>query len=130
MNFQRVLIVDDDPLVRNAVGDVLEYGGYAVDTHDSGFVLVMSVREHRPDLVLLDISMPGLRGDAAVRALQELQQPGARAPAVALFSGAPEDELRHTAARLGLPAIHKPVNSSELLEQVAQILEDEADIAL
>ena len=130
MDLHRVLVVDDDPLIRNAVGDVLEKGGYAVDTHDSGFGLIVAIRDHRPDLVLLDVSMPGLRGDLAVRALQELTRPGVPRPAVALFSGMPEDELRRTAAQMGLAAIHKPVGSSDLLEQVALILEEGRDQAM
>ena len=66
MSGAKILVVDDDPLVRDAVAQLLERAGFRVETHDSGFGLVMAIRTHRPDLVLLDVSMPGLRGDSAL----------------------------------------------------------------
>lgn len=117
MSGSRILIVDDDPLIRDAIGGVLENAGYDVDTHDSGFGLALAIREYRPELVLLDVTMPGLRGDSALRALDSLSHslPNIR---VVLFSGIPVDELHARAKRLGVPCLHKPIDADSLLEFV------------
>ena len=125
----RILLVDDDPLVRNAVGGMLEKAGYDVDTHDSGFGLALAIRESQPELILLDVSMPGLRGDSALRAVDSLSHdlPPSR---VVLFSGMPVAELRDMAARLGVKSIHKPIAATDLLREVASLLADDVPAAI
>ncbi len=119
----RILLVDDDPLVRNAVGGILEKAGYEVDTHDSGFGLARAIRGFRPTLILLDVTMPGLRGDSALRAVDSLSHelPPSR---VVLFSGIPVDELQERAASLGVHSIHKPIGAQDLLRMVASLMAD------
>lgn len=120
MSASKILVVDDDPLVRDAVAQLLERAGFRVETHDSGFGLVMAIRTHRPDLVLLDVSMPGLRGDSALRALGHFE---VEPPRVALFSGLPQEELQAKADELGIPALSKPLPPGELIECVSALLE-------
>lgn len=121
MNGARILLVDDDPLVRNAIGEVLERSGFCVDTHDSGFGLAQAIRECQPDLVLLDVTMPGLRGDSALRAVDSLAHnlPPSR---VVLFSGIPPEELSLKARRLGVASIHKPIAAKQLVARIEELL--------
>src|SRR2546427_5044204 len=58
----RVLIVDDDPLIRGVVRAVLEDGSYDLDEAASGEEALRVAENRPPDLVLLDVMMPGLNG--------------------------------------------------------------------
>src|SRR5687768_13151882 len=58
----RVLIVDDDPAVLNALRRVFSLEGYEVHTADTGETALELVRRENPDLVVLDIMLPGLDG--------------------------------------------------------------------
>ena len=58
----RVLVVDDDPDVVEAVGVVLEDDGYRVETATDGPAALRSVLEAPPDLIVLDVRMPRLNG--------------------------------------------------------------------
>ncbi len=58
----RILVVDDDSMVRETVGRVLEEEGYAVDYASDGAEAVERVAAHPPDAILLDLMMPGMNG--------------------------------------------------------------------
>ena len=59
---QRILVVDDDPIVTNVVRRGLSYEGYRVDTAATGREALTMARDHTPDLVILDLMLPGLDG--------------------------------------------------------------------
>ena len=62
-----LLVVDDDPEIRNAIVAALEIEGYAVATASNGAEALALVERELPSLVLLDMRMPGLGGIAAIR---------------------------------------------------------------
>jgi two-component system KDP operon response regulator KdpE len=66
----RVLIVDDEPQIRRIMLTTLTGAGYEVDDAKTGEEALEKVRTFRPDLVLLDINMPGMGGVAACKALR------------------------------------------------------------
>jgi two-component system KDP operon response regulator KdpE len=66
----RVLVVDDEPQIRRIMRTTLTGAGYEVDDAKTGEEALAKVREFRPDLVLLDINMPGMGGLAACRAIR------------------------------------------------------------
>ncbi len=68
----RILVVDDEPLVRETVGDLLEDEGYIVDLASDGAEAIARVLEHRPDAILLDLMMPGMNGRQFLDALRGL----------------------------------------------------------
>ena len=70
MNGARVLIVDDEPQIRRIMRTTLSGAGYEVDDARTGEEALEKCREFRPDLVLLDINMPGMGGMAACRAMR------------------------------------------------------------
>ena len=95
----RVLLVDDDALVRAGLRMILssskelEVVGEAAD----GANAVAAVRAHRPDVVLMDIRMPGMDGIAATSALRRLATP----PHVIVLTTFQADELVMSALRAG-----------------------------
>ena len=70
MSAGRILVVDDEPQIRRTMRTTLTAAGYEVDDAKSGEEAVEKVREFRPDLVLLDINMPGMGGLAACREIR------------------------------------------------------------
>jgi len=59
---RRVLVVEDDEAIRQTLVDVLEDGGYRVDGASDGAEAIQQMERRRPDLVLLDLHMPGMDG--------------------------------------------------------------------
>lgn len=70
MSAGRILVVDDEPQIRRIMRTTLITAGYEVDDAKTAEEGLMKVREFRPDLVLLDINMPGMGGLAACRELR------------------------------------------------------------
>jgi two-component system KDP operon response regulator KdpE len=66
----RILVVDDEPQIRRIMRTTLIAAGYEVDDATTGEKALEKVREYRPDLVLLDINMPGMGGLAACKAIR------------------------------------------------------------
>ena len=59
---QRVLVVDDDEYIRHLLASALRFAGFVVDTSEDGRTAIDRIGDFRPDLVLLDVMMPGLDG--------------------------------------------------------------------
>ena len=70
----RVLVIDDDAFVRSMVSDVLEVGGHSVATAEDGIRGLEMVAADRPDVVLLDVMMPGLDGFAVLAQLRAVDE--------------------------------------------------------
>ena len=65
-----VLVVDDDPMIRASITDILEFEGYPVATASNGVEALQSVQDARPSLVLLDMRMPVMDGWGFAGALE------------------------------------------------------------
>jgi two-component system, cell cycle response regulator len=79
---ERILVVDDEPDIRRLLARLLKSGGYHVTAAPDGPTALALAAELDPDLVLLDVSMPGMDGYAVCRALQQRE----RVPAVIFVS--------------------------------------------
>ena len=66
----KILCVDDDPLIRQMLGDILRFHGYAVETAPDGEAGLEAAGRERPDLILLDVMMPGIDGFEVCRLLK------------------------------------------------------------
>jgi two-component system KDP operon response regulator KdpE len=66
----RILVVDDEPQIRRIMRTTLTGAGYEIDDAKTGEEALDKIREFRPDLVLLDINMPGMGGAAACKAIR------------------------------------------------------------
>jgi two-component system response regulator MprA len=67
---RRILVVDDDPMVASTIERVLRPEGYDVEVALGGLAALSRAREHRPDLVVLDVMMPGVDGLEVCRQLR------------------------------------------------------------
>ena len=70
MSLGRILVVDDEPQIRRIMRTTLTAAGYEIEDARTGEEALEKVRQFRPDLVLLDINMPGMGGLAACRAIR------------------------------------------------------------
>jgi CheY-like chemotaxis protein len=92
MSKGKVLVVDDDPFVLTSVRVTLEGAGYDVVTYRSAITVPLQLREQKPDLVLLDITMPDLVAKDAVKAMKKLRI--MEGVPIVLFSSKDEKELQ------------------------------------
>jgi DNA-binding response OmpR family regulator len=67
----RILAADDDPALLSMLADTLSVGGYAVSTAADGKEAIEAARRERPDLIILDLSMPDIDGMEVVRILRD-----------------------------------------------------------
>jgi two-component system, NtrC family, nitrogen regulation response regulator NtrX len=117
----RVLVVDDEPDIRQTVRDILEDEGYVVDTAESAAAARDARRLQRPDLVLLDIWMPDLDG---ISLLREWSERGGLPCPVIMISGHGTVETAVEATRLGAwDFIEKPISLAKLLLVISRALE-------
>jgi DNA-binding response OmpR family regulator len=111
-----ILVVDDEPEIRSLLADVLIDRGYRIDTAADGAAALQSVAASHPDLVLLDVDLPRLRGVAALTAILGLSP----TTKVIMISGkADETEARRALAAGAFDYICKPFDL-EYLDQAVR----------
>jgi CheY-like chemotaxis protein len=69
---RRILVVDDDPAVRDSIAVVLESAGFLVDQAAQGVTALRLLRVHEPDLIITDILMPQKEGIETIREIRLL----------------------------------------------------------
>jgi DNA-binding response OmpR family regulator len=115
---RKILVVDDSEIACDFVRMVLEDAGYTVFTLTSHFGFVKILREERPDLVLIDVTMPVLSGPKVVelaRTKRVLECP------ILLYSDRPEDDLAELTVSCGADGyIRKTSNPLEFLGSLSK----------
>jgi signal transduction histidine kinase/CheY-like chemotaxis protein len=115
----KVLLVDDDPEILEATGQVLREWGYAVDEAPDGLTALSLARKSRPDLMLVDLMMPVMDGWALIRRLRD-EKLIADVPLV-VFSA--DRDARDRARDLdAAAALRKPFELEELQDVVERLL--------
>jgi DNA-binding response OmpR family regulator len=117
----KVMIVDDDAVALEVAAAVLEDRGYRVLRRDSALGTLLAIRREKPDVVLLDVHMPGLNGDALSKLVMEANS--ARAPIIILHSvtaAAELDQLATACAAAG--AIEKTADPGAFLQRFQAIV--------
>jgi two-component system KDP operon response regulator KdpE len=99
MSKGKILVVDDDPFVLKSVRATLEGAGYDVATYRSAITVPLDLREQKPDLVLLDVTMPDLVAKDAVKGMRKL--PVMEGVPIILFSSKDEKELQEAVQTAG-----------------------------
>lgn len=117
---ESVLVIDDEQSYRNAIRRVLFDQGYQLDFAEDGFQAGLKISSLKPDLITLDLSMPGLDGFEVIRYIRE--QPELQALRILVISGLAQTDL-NKALSLGADAVlAKPFENDQLLHQVQQLL--------
>jgi two-component system nitrogen regulation response regulator NtrX len=117
---EHILIVDDEPGIQGTLRAVLEDEGYRVTTAGAGDAAVRAVTDEAPDVVFLDIWMPGMDG---LETLAELRRVRPEAPVI-MISGHGTIETAVKATRLGAyDFIEKPLSLEKTLVSVTRALE-------
>ena len=121
MSQESILVVDDEPDIRNLVQEILVDEGYKVSVAENTAVARKYANSKRPDLVLLDIWMPGEDG---ISLLKDWQKTGSIDCPVVMMSGHGTVETAVEATRLGAyDFIEKPLTMAKLLVSVKRALE-------
>jgi excisionase family DNA binding protein len=113
-----VLIVDDDERMREFVRVNLEMEGYSVTEAGNAEEGLSAVEEQAPDLILLDVMMPGVDGWEMLRRIQEKH--GVGAIPVIMFSGKVDEPAANAHGAQGF--IGKPFDPQQLIESTKQLL--------
>ncbi|MFJ8147668.1 response regulator transcription factor [Streptomyces sp. NPDC096048] len=117
----RVLVVDDDPTVAEVVAGYLDRAGYLVDRADDGPAALTRAAAHRPDLVVLDLMLPGMDGLEVCRRLRG-QGPVPAMPVIMLTARGDEDD-RILGLEVGADDyVTKPFSPRELVLRVESVL--------
>ena len=113
-----ILVVDDDAELRALITDVLRASGMSVESAGDGAEMDARIAAERPDLVVLDLMMPGEDG---LSILRRLRKPGG--PAVIMLSAMGEDTDRIIGLEVGADDyLPKPCNPRELLARIRAVL--------
>ncbi|WP_456372175.1 sigma-54-dependent transcriptional regulator [Thiolapillus sp.] len=123
MSLPFILVVDDEPDIRDSVKDILEDEGYGVGLAENGEAARAALRERRPDLILLDIWMPDIDG---ISLLKEWSEGDGLPCPIIIMSGHGTVETAVEATRLGAyDFLEKPLSLAKLLLTVERALETE-----
>lgn len=120
MAIKKVMVVDDSATERHVLGDILGKKGFLVVYAESGEKAVESSKTELPDLILMDVVMPGLNGFQATRAIT--QDPATQHIPVIICTTKGQDTDKIWGMRQGAKDyITKPIGAEELLGKIAAL---------
>jgi two-component system response regulator ResD len=115
-----VLVVDDEPTIGEVLARYLERAGYEARVVEDGLTALDAVAERSPDLIVLDLMLPGMDGLEVMRRVRE--RPG-RACAIILLTARDQESDRIVGLRLGADDyVVKPFSPAELVARVDAVL--------
>lgn len=120
MTIKKILVVDDSPTERHVMKTLLSSNGYEVITAENGEEGIAKAKNELPDLVLMDVVMPGLNGYQATRTLTRHE--ATRGIPVIMFTTKGQETDKIWGLRQGAhDYLVKPVNGQELLAKIAAL---------
>ena len=128
----KILVVDDDPDIREAISAVLEAHSYQVITAGDGEDGLDKLREERPDLMILDLLMPRMDGFAVLKELQDPRRSKyGKIPILILTSVREEASRRRYELETGLELnvddyVEKPIEPHTLIWRMEKLLKKRA----
>ena len=122
MTIQTILVVEPSPIERAQRSNILTTAGYTVTVAGDGEEAVEIARREGPDLILMEVVMPGLNGYQATRALTRSEDESLARIPVILISAKGQDTDKVWGLRQGaIDYLVKPVTEHELLTRIADI---------
>ncbi|MBU4217407.1 MAG: response regulator [Actinobacteria bacterium] len=125
----KILVVDDDPDIRDVLEDLLESEGYEVITANDGTQGLEAVKSESPDLMILDLLMPVMDGFAVCKQLQDPRWSKWKEMPILILTSVREEVSQRryeleTGLRLGVDDyIEKPIDPDVVLDRVKILLE-------
>ena len=120
MPVKHILVVDDSPTERFFAVDVLTKAGYQVVTAENGEQGIARARAELPDLILMDVVMPGVNGYQATRTLS--RDPATRHIPIIVCTSKGQETDRIWGLRQGaVDYLVKPLNPQDLLRRIASL---------
>jgi two-component system OmpR family response regulator len=116
---QKILVIEDDEAIVLGLVQNLEFAGYEVATAADGPAGLKAARERKPDLILLDLMLPGISGFEICR---ELRDEGSRVPVIILSARQDEFDKLHGFEMGADDYVTKPFSVQELLARVRSVL--------
>jgi CheY-like chemotaxis protein len=118
---KKVLVADDRATSRELVRVALEHAGYLVYEAADGGEALASARDLRPDLIILDLHMPGLDGFGVIEEIRRDERLSAT-PVMALTASAMQGDREHALEAGFTSYLAKPIQLSNLRKEVARLL--------
>ncbi len=116
----KILLVDDDAAVLDMMSRLLEHRGHEVQTCATPFGVSAQIVRDAPDLVVLDVMMPGLGGAALATLIAKLELP--RLPRLVLWSAMDDQALADAGREAGgLPTVSKAMRASEIAAAIERL---------
>jgi twitching motility two-component system response regulator PilH len=120
MAINKIMVVDDSPTERFFLGGLLSKQGYQVVTAESGEEAISKAKQEKPDLIIMDVVMPGLNGFQATRAISKDDETKDIPVIMCTTKGQETDKV--WGMRQGAKDyIVKPVNQDELLKKITAL---------
>ena len=120
MGIRKILIVDDSPTERHVLNDLLTKAGFEVVTSDNGEDAILKSKQVKPDLILMDVVMPGLNGFQATRAIS--RDPETKLIPVIMCTSKSQETDKIWGLRQGArDYVVKPVDRDELLAKISAL---------
>lgn len=117
---KHVLLVEDEPNIIEAIRFILARDGWRVDTHSDGQTAADVITSTAPDLVILDVMLPGRSGYDILRDLRGA--PATAALPVLMLTARGQSKDRETAERIGASRyMTKPFSNAEMLDAVREL---------
>jgi twitching motility two-component system response regulator PilH len=120
MPIKKILVVDDSPTERFVTTELLTRHGYEVITAENGADGIAKAKATQPDLVLMDVIMPGTNGYQATRTLAKDPATG-QIPVILCTSKGQETDKIWGLRQGAVDYLVKPVNHAELLQKIAAL---------
>lgn len=120
MAINKIMVVDDSPTERFFLGGLLSKQGYQVVTAENGEEAITKAKQEKPDLIIMDVVMPGLNGFQATRAISKDDE--TRGIPVIMCTSKGQETDKVWGMRQGArDYIVKPVNQEELLKKITAL---------
>ena len=124
----KILVVDDDPDILDALAMILEFRGYQVCTARDGIEGLANLKAERPDLMILDLLMPKMDGFAVCKELQDPRWSKSKDMPILILTSVREDASRRryeleTGLELNVDDyVEKPISPDILLQRVERLI--------
>jgi CheY-like chemotaxis protein len=117
-----ILLAEDDLISQRVVLVTVGFTGYTIDVVSNGIEAIAALQRRPYDLVLMDVSMPGMDGLTATREIRKLPGSNSRVPIIALTAHAmPGDRDRFIAGGMN-DYVSKPIDPTKLFDAIARSL--------